>query len=666
MSPAPRPPIDLDGPLEGLPGIGPKGRERLAAAGVHGPVDLLFTLPSRITRLDEAVTVDALLGSPASGTLAVRGSVARVAVAFFRGRSTTKVTLTGEKGALVLHYPFRAHAAAKLAVGVEIVAVGALAHDTKGRPYMLAPKIVTAPFAPALVEYPEHVQGFRAAIEALTAIEALPEPVPPPVRDLFALAEGTLRAAHLASTCEALSEGRRALRVAEALARAFLSETEPGEKGAPLPAVPDEEVEAALGVTLTEEQARVVREVAGDLARDTPMRRALLGDVGTGKTLVACAAIVATVRAEGQAVVFAPTAALVEQWATRLRAVVLAGVPLRVHVVTRDHAAEDAPWDVAVGTHALVHRALTARPTLLVVDEPQRTGTKLRDALVRSGNEIDFRHPHVLLLTATPLPRTLALTDDGALATSVLAACSWRAHVTTRLVTDPELELTALEDAKAAIARGERVFVVAARIARGAKGAPGIADVASRVARALPEATLAVVHASLSREAQRAALEAFRTGRADVLVATSVVEVGLDVPEATRMIVLSAERFGASQLHQLRGRVGRGGDAAVTWLVHAPNVARAALARLHELTLEASGLGVARADLAARGPGERLGTRQSGGAGAAPEPPIDAGALARAVTQLLAEDPRLEAGGTRGFAHVIARVRRGLRYEAAG
>ena len=661
--------VALDGPLESLPGIGPKGKERLAAAGILGPIDLAFALPSRVTRLDDALSVDDLLADPAvAGPVVVRGNVHRASVSFFGRRRTTRVTISGEKRSIVLHFPFHAHAAAKLAVGTTVIAIGAIARDARGNAYVLAPKLSIAPFEGSIVEYAGEVGAFDAARAVLTSHAAFPEAVPSFAREAFALSPHAVRDAHVAGTPAALEEGRRALRIAEVLARGYLARTEPAIAAVAVPELSLADLERAVGVTFTTDQAPAVAEISLDLSRAAPMRRVLLGDVGTGKTLLACAALVACAAAGERALVFAPTAALVDQWAARLRGIVLpSGATLRLRVVTQEHEGAGDAWDVTVGTHALVHRALDTRPALLVVDEPQRTGTRLRDALVELGNHKGslMLAPHLLLLTATPLPRTLALADEGALATSELTGGSSAENVATRLVGDDALEATAFDDARLAIARHERVFVVAARIAKGAAGAPGITDVKARVERALPDARVELVHAGLTREAQREALDAFREGRCDVLVSTSVVEVGLDVPEATRMIVLSAERFGASQLHQLRGRVGRGDRAGVAWLAHGPKVPPAALARLRALTENAKGLAVARADLEARGPGESLGTAQSGHAEHVHDP-VDPATLDHALARLLAEDPHLEGDDARGFRHVVARVKRGLRFEAAG
>ena len=666
------------GSLVGLPGIGPKTAALLAAAGLETPLDLVLGLPSAVTFLDKARTVDELLAdSDATGLVAVRGTVLRVTSSFFGKRKTTRVTLVGEDAStLVLHYPFYAQAAAKLVVGSSLVAVGPIARDGKGRPFVLAPRIPEPPFDRPLVDYPAALVPARAAIGELLGLVGFPSLVPACIAEACDVAPNALLRAHLGADVAALGEARHAQRVAEDAARLFLRSTEPIPRAIPLPATTDLDGFVAKSLlTPTEEQRGAMADVALDLARDAPMRRLVLGDVGTGKTLVALAAVVQCVAAGHSAVVFAPTTALADQWRASLSQLTKStGASMVVRVVTGELRARAAPasWDVAVGTHALVSRGLAeeCRPALVVVDEPQRTGTRLREALMQLGKRNEsgiFQVPHLLLLTATPLPRTLALSDDGVLATSVLThAGRPSAHASeteTFLFPESVLDTRLADTLGPALERGERAFAVVPRV-RDAAAGPGIASLRDRLARVLPNARIATVHAGLPLEAQRAALEAFRSGAMNVLVATTLVEVGLDVPEASTMIVLGAERFGVAQLHQLRGRVGRGAVRGTVLFFHRASATPAARKRLVALAEEASGARVARIDLDARGPGTRLGVHQSGGSEAPTK--VSAERVARGVERLLAEDPRLERPDALGFARIVARVRRGLSFERAG
>jgi len=666
------------GSLVGLPGIGPKTAALLAAAGLETPLDLVLGLPSAVTFLDAARTVDELLADvQASGLVAVRGTVLRVTSSFFGKRKTTRVTLVGEGASnLVLHYPFYAKAAAKLVVGSSLVAVGPIARDGKGRPFVLAPRIPEPPFDRPLVDYPAALVPARAAIGELLGLPGFPSLVPACIAEACDVRANALLRAHQGVDGLALGEARHAQRVAEHAARLFLRSTEPVPQAIPLPATTELEGFVAKSLlTPTEEQRGAMADVALDLAREAPMRRLVLGDVGTGKTLVALAAVVQCVAAGQVAVVFAPTTALADQWRTSLsRLTKSTGAPMAVRVVTGEAPtlAELSSWDVAVGTHALVSRGLAeeCRPALVVVDEPQRTGTRLREALLALGkrNEVGcLQVPHLLLLTATPLPRTLALSDDGVLATSVLTHAgrpsTHASETETFVFPESALDARLADTLGPALERGERAFAIVPRVRDAATG-PGVASLRDRLARALPKARIETVHAGLPLEAQRAALEAFRSGAANLLVATTLVEVGLDVQEATTMIVLGAERFGVAQLHQLRGRVGRGAVRGSVLFFHGAKATPAARKRLASLAEEASGAAVARTDLDARGPGTRLGVEQSG----VSEAPtlVSADDVARGVERLLAEDPRLERPDAVGFARTVERVRRGLAFEGAG
>jgi RecG-like helicase len=649
----------------------------LAAAGLETPLDLVLGLPRAVTFLDKARTVDELLAdSDATGLVAVRGTVLRVTSSFFGKRKTTRVSLVGEGArTLVLHYPFYAQVAAKLVVGTSLVAVGPIARDGKGRPFVLAPRIPEPPFERPLVDYPGALAPARAAIGELLGVPGFPSLVPACIAEACDVTPNALLRAHQGTDALALGEARHAQRIAEYAARLFLRSTEPVPFAMALP----ETTEVGSFVTKslltpTAEQRRAMADVALDLARETPMRRLVLGDVGTGKTLVALAAVVQCVAAGQVAVVFAPTTALADQWRTSLsRLTKSTGAPIVVRVVSGEPRAQPelSSWDVAVGTHALASRGLAeCRPALVVVDEPQRTGTRLREALIALGKRSELGRlqvPHLLLLTATPLPRTLALSDDGVLATSVLTHAgrpsAHASEVETFVFPESVLDARLADTLGPALARGERAFAIVPRVRDAATG-PGIASLRDRLARVLPKARIETVHAGLPLEAQRAALEAFRSGAKNLLVATTLVEVGLDVPEATTMIVLGAERFGVAQLHQLRGRVGRGAVRGSVLFFHGAKATQAARKRLASLVEEASGAAVARTDLDARGPGTRLGVEQSGASEAPTR--VSADSVARGVERLLVEDPGLERPDAVGFARIVARVRRGLSFEGAG
>lgn len=397
-----------------------------------------------------------------------------------------------------------------------------------------------------------------------------------------------------------------------------------------LPEVPDvvKRLERELGFSFTGAQRAAIREIGADLATRgprAPMRRLLLGDVGSGKTAVALAAAAQCVAAGKQVAILAPTSVLAEQYVTAIEplvratgitfAFVAAGVPAAAR--RRDETAlREGTAKLAIGTHALLDEGVKLpNLALVIVDEQQRLGVGQRLALVEKGTR-----PHLLTLSATPIPRTLALALRGELSTTTLdQRPTGRLPVTTRLVARSKLE-AAILCARDACDRGERVFWVVPRIQAEGDEDPEV-EIASAVARAehlgraLAPRKVLLLHGAMKADEKRDVMRAFRglSGAADVLVATTVVEVGVDVPEATLMVIEGAERFGLAQLHQLRGRVGRSARASTCLLVHDDDVAGPARARLEALVAHDDGASIAKADLALRGAGDLGGTRQHGG-----------------------------------------------------
>jgi ATP-dependent DNA helicase RecG len=385
---------------------------------------------------------------------------------------------------------------------------------------------------------------------------------------------------------------------------------------------------ASLPFGLTGAQARSVAEIEADLARSRPMARLLMGDVGSGKTLVALLAMLRVVDAGHQAALMAPTEVLARQHARSLAAL---AAPLGVEVallVGGDGAAERrrlterlaaGEVGITVGTHALFQTGVAfARLALAVIDEQHRFGVAQRLALVGKGEAV-----HLLLMTATPIPRSLVLSAYGDVATSRLdEKPPGRQPIQTAAVPRRRLD-EVIERIASAIARGEQVYWICPSIEAGeaepADGASANADLGGNAAEArfaeLQDRfgdVVGLVHGRLKTAAKSAAMQAFAAGETRLLVATTVIEVGVDVPEATIIVIDGAERFGLAQLHQLRGRVGRGSRPSFCLLVHDPPLGSMARARLEILRESDDGFRLAEEDLRLRGPGEVLGARQSG------------------------------------------------------
>lgn len=379
----------------------------------------------------------------------------------------------------------------------------------------------------------------------------------------------------------------------------------------------------ALGFSPTGAQTRVIGEIAADMARTTPMMRLVQGDVGSGKTVVAAAALVQAVAAGQQGAFMAPTELLAEQHTQTLRAWL---EPLRIEVVLvsgrlpkaqRDAAnARLASGDplVAVGTHALF-QASTQLPKLglVVVDEQHRFGVHQRLALLEKGHAA---HPHQLIMTATPIPRTLAMQAYADLDTSVIDELPpGRTPVRTVAISQARRDEVITRIAAACADNRQAYWVNTLIEESDLLDAEAAEATAERLKKDCPKLRIGLAHGRLKPAAKQAVMAAFKAGELDVLVATTVIEVGVDVPNASLMIIENAERLGLAQLHQLRGRVGRGAIESFCVLLYQPPLGKNAQARLDTLRRTNDGFEIAEKDLQLRGPGEVLGTRQTGEVG---------------------------------------------------
>ncbi len=382
--------------------------------------------------------------------------------------------------------------------------------------------------------------------------------------------------------------------------------------------------ERDLPFVLTPAQKRAWSEIRTDLSRPSPMHRLLQGDVGSGKTVVALLAAIAAVADGRQAALMAPTELLAEQHARSLSALCSGGseaLALRMGLLTASRPAAanarlrealaDGSLDLVVGTHALVQEQIGfADLAVAIIDEQHRFGVRQRAALART--RADGRHPHTLVMTATPIPRTLALTVYGDLDVSVIDELPpGRKPVKTVVLREGEGDQIAAL-VRQTIARGEQVFVVYPLVEESEKvDLRSALESAERIRAAFPDALTDVVHGRLAADERAGVMDRFASGDVQILVSTTVIEVGVDVPNATLMVIEHAERFGLAQLHQLRGRVGRGARPGTCVLV-ARGGGDKGEARLRAMLETTDGFAIADADLAIRGPGEFLGTRQSG------------------------------------------------------
>jgi ATP-dependent DNA helicase RecG len=441
---------------------------------------------------------------------------------------------------------------------------------------------------------------------------------------LMALPEA-LRAIHFPERVEEAEAGKRRLAFDDllllGLGVARVRRAAEGDVAAAMTGAPgiEAEVRARLGFELTPAQERVLEEIRADMARPRPMMRLLQGDVGSGKTAVAFLAMVHAVGSGFQAAIMAPTEILAEQHYLKARAI-LGPVGVRIGLLSGAASGRErervrssiaaGEVQLVIGTHALVQEAVSFhRLGLIVVDEQHRFGVRQRAELAAKG-----ARPHTLVMTATPIPRTLALALYGDLNLSIIEGLPpGRQPVKTELV--PEgMRLQVYGFVREEVRRGGAAYVICPLVEESEeadlKAATNLAVELQK--GVLRDSNVGCIHGRMRTEEKRRVMDGFRNGEIQVLVATTVVEVGMDVPRATAVVVEHADRLGLTQLHQIRGRVGRAQAPAVCFLIHRRVLTDEGAARLQAMVECADGFQIAERDLELRGPGEIFGTRQAG------------------------------------------------------
>lgn len=502
-----------------------------------------------------------------------------------------------------------------------------------------------------------------AAVDlALTGLGQLPDPIPDSIRETRGLLEYTqaIRLIHQPGSQEDIDSARNRLKYQEAFVLQVLLEQRRHERSHQRAVARSASshhlrdlFDDSLPFQLTQGQKDVGHEIESDLNRSEPMMRLLQGDVGSGKTIVALRGMLDVIEAGGQAALLAPTEVLAYQhWESlstliqgikserQINVVLLTGsqpTATRKRVLL-DIASGSA--DLVVGTHALIQEHVDFFDLgFVVVDEQHRFGVEQRAALMNKGR--DGTRPHVLIMTATPIPRTTALTTFGDLDISTLKESpSMRAEVETFVVDprqNPRHEARVWERMQEEVARGNRVFIVCASISGSDSeseidNAAGelenlfsVEDTFSELSQKFPDIVFAKLHGKMHPDEKRETMQRFRLASSDpgsfepgtsepvqVLISTTVIEVGVDIPTATMMIIRNAERFGISQLHQLRGRIGRGDKPGLCILMQSPRANDISTQRLNALCSTRDGFILAQLDLELRGEGDVLGSDQSG------------------------------------------------------
>jgi ATP-dependent DNA helicase RecG len=654
-------PVLLDDPLEMLPGAGPVTAARMAERGLVRVRDLLLFFPRAYEDYRRIYSLGELGGLAAGTSVVVRGKVVRVHK-FFRRMLDVHIE---DGGARLRARWFRPNAgmAKSFERGACVALAGKVDWTEDGQAEMVHPSNVTSllaestsvgirPRYPMIEKVPGRtVEKIVAAALAATGHQ-VPDLLPESLRMQLGLPEVAQALAFVHRPPETVSEREFADLLAGtspaqrrfALEELFVLQTGLAQerarvKGQSAPGgVVDSrrilaQVRAALPFAFTDAQERAVGAIFDAMAAPGPMQCLLQGDVGSGKTAVAFAASVRAARAGGQTLFMAPTAVLAEQhsrtlstWGARanLRTGLLhSGLDTAAQKQVLAAAAA-GELDLIVGTHALLEdRLRLSRLALAIVDEQHRFGVRQRARLRRldrgeNGWQISAQNgmvPHLLVLSATPIPRSLALTLYGDLDLVTLdASPPGRKPIFSQVCageTERELAYAAV---KQAVAGGGQALVVCPAIAEGDGGGRSrVSAVAlARALRAnLHPARIGVLHGQLAAERQRAVIEAFRAGSLDVLVSTTVVEVGVDLPRAQVMVIEDADCFGLAQLHQLRGRVGRGTEQARCYFLTSSGEPEA-LERLRIVASTQDGFRIAEEDLRRRGVGDLQGTRQSG------------------------------------------------------
>jgi len=640
------PPLDAR-PVTSLRGVGPALAATLERLGLHTVQDVLFHLPLRYEDRTRVVPI----GTLRAGDRAVIEGEIQLAEVVFRRRRALLCRIADGSGSLTLRFfHFSAAQQESLARGTRVRCFGEARPGPAGLEIVhpeyrkIIPGATEAAGDSLTPVYPttEGVQQGRMRALTSLALAQLPggglrDWVTPDVLGMVGLPslEAALRYVHRPppeADIAALNDGRhpaqRRLAFEELLAHQIslrlLRQAADRDDAWPLPRRTDlvERCLDQLPFQLTAAQRRVWHEVATDLERLHPMMRLVQGDVGSGKTVVAALAALRAVEHGAQAAVMAPTELLAEQHARSFSGW-LDPLGVRVGLLTgrltgraRSALMQDLAGgsvQVAVGTHALFQEGVDFdRLALVIVDEQHRFGVHQRMQLREKGRSAS-RYPHQLVMTATPIPRTLAMTAYADLDVSIIDELPpGRTPVRTVVLPDARRdEVVARIDA--ACRAGRQAYWVCPLIDESeAVRHQAAEETAAALSAALPGVRVGLVHGRMPGARKDAVMTAFKQGELDLLVATTVIEVGVDVPKASLMVIENAERMGLAQLHQLRGRVGRGTVESTCVLLYAPPLTPVARERLSVLRDTNDGFEVARRDLELRGPGELLGTRQTG------------------------------------------------------
>ena len=643
----PEPPLSAPDPaglsqsVQALRGVGPKIAQKLNKVGAETIWELMYIFPRRY---DDYTLMKPINKLQYGEQVTIIGTVWRIRAQRTRNNQVmVRATINDGTGAVQATWFNQPWLTEQLSAGMQIVVSGKV-EQFLGRPVFNSPQWEPLELEPLRTRrivpvYPltDGLNSKKMRDIMRTAVSEwsprLPDPLPDEIRqrqNLFRLPHAVDQI-HFPNSQEMLHKARRRIMFDELFLLQLGLQAQRHEwqsqDALPIHVTPEilEPFIQALPYQLTGAQQQVINEITADLGRSIPMNRLLQGDVGAGKTVVAAAAMFAAAKAGAQAALMAPTEILAEQHYKGLSAL-LAPLGVTLAVLTGstpasereqiDAGLSNGSIQIVIGTHALIQESVTYNNlALAVIDEQHRFGVDQRAALRQKGPQTQYgtANPHLLVMSATPIPRTLALSLHGDLDLSILDEMPpGRQEIKTRWLRPSQRE-RAYTFVRQQIAAGRQAYIIFPLVEESDKidAKAAVAEFETLTNEVFPDLKLGLVHGRLTGSEKEAAMRAFYAGETNILVATSVIEVGVDVPNSTVIVIEGANRFGLAQLHQFRGRVGRGEHQSYCILI-ADDSTQDAEERLMALEKTNDGFLLAEKDLELRGPGEFFGRRQSG------------------------------------------------------
>lgn len=620
--------ISLSTRISKIPGIGPVTSDKLALLGLESVKDLIYILPRNWEDLTHLSQVSDLL--PRSTKFTIKANLS--SIKSFRSpakrMTITQAIATDGSGSTNLVWFNQPYLAKSLQSDETYFITGQVIAGKRGLT-ITNPTVELASHSPIhsgrIIPTYASVGGLSTKIlrriftKLIPSLEPIPDPLPENIIDDYNLIsiDQAIRELHLPTTLTQLEQAKHRLAFDELLDvqlqvqtnKLFLSST----YALPIPQNIElvKSILSQLPYQLTARQKRALWDILQDLDQPTPTNRLLEGDVGSGKTIVATIAMLVTAKAGFQSALMVPTEVLAEQHFINISPLAQT-LGITVSLITQSKTIGDTSADIIIGTHKLIQKTLDfPNLNLVIVDEQHRFGVKQREALKLAGTTQD-RYPHFISLTATPIPRSLALTLFGDLDLSIIPSPPANRTPIKTLVISRKDRNTAYKTIAGQLNAGHQVFIVTPLITTSPKlTAQSVEAEEELIRQQFPNTSIGILHGKLSSETKAKVMEDFKSNKISILIATTVIEVGIDIPNATVMLIEGAERFGLAQLHQLRGRVGRSQFQSYCFVSPTEDDPEI-LERLELFSSTFDGFKLSELDLELRGPGSLRGTMQAG------------------------------------------------------